>query len=109
MAVKSSQSLDKLCKFQNSGFCKFQTKCNFKHVLENYKVNGCDLTNCEKRHPKRCRYFYLKRFCKFKEDCQYSHGEVDTSSEEIAVIRLELDKTKRENEQLERETVDLKY
>ena len=36
------------------------------------------------------------------------HGEVDTSGEEIAAIRLEFEKTKKENEQLEKETVHSK-
>jgi hypothetical protein len=104
MVVKTHE---KLCKFQNSGFCKFETKCHFKHVFDNCDVEGCDTTGCFKRHPKRCRYYFLKRFCKFQESCHYSHGE-GNSHEDIAIVRLEIEKIKKKNEELESETMHLK-
>ena len=104
MGVKTFENL---CKFQNSGFCKFETKCNFKHVFDNCDEKGCDKTGCIKRHPKRCRYFFLKRFCKFQESCHYSHGEGKTH-EDIAIVRMEIERIKKKNEELEKETMHLK-
>ena len=108
MTVNSSVSSEKLCKFQNSGFCKFRTKCRNKHVLENCEVTGCDQSRCLKRHPKRCRNHFLRRFCKFKEDCQNSHGDEKTSNEEIDVVSKEIEKMKLENKNLGMEIEHLK-
>ena len=57
MANKMSQKKmsDKLCKFQNSGYCKYKENCKFKHVTEICE-NKCDRKTCMKRHQKLCKF-----------------------------------------------------
>ena len=98
----TAENSEKLCKFQNSGFCKFDTTCNFKHVFDICTTENCDKSGCYKRHPRRCRYYFLRRRCKFRENCKYSHGE-DHEQKEVSVIREEIERIKKENQALENE------
>ena len=102
----TDETSEKLCKFQNSGFCKYKTKCHFKHVQDICYDKKCEKTGCLKRHPKRCRYFYLRSFCKFKENCKYSHGE-EKICEERELIR-ESKSLEKKTKELETEVNQLK-
>ena len=104
MAAELSEHL---CKFQNSGFCKFRAKCHFKHVFEICSENKCDKSKCLKRHPKKCRYHFLKRSCKFKQSCEYSHGQ-EKEIQDIKLIRLEVEQLKKINKELENDLKALK-
>ena len=55
------------------GFCKFNERCIYRHVTlvcEDYK---CDVSKCEKRHPKICRFYRDYKRCKFTVGCMYKH------------------------------------
>ena len=76
----TSKMADKeiLCKFQNTGYCKYQDKCKFKHVSE--KCGGkCNRKTCQKRHQRPCK-FSLK--CKRQKSCEYSHDSNEVSEVE---------------------------
>ena len=75
---------DTLCKFQNTGYCKYQDKCKYKHVTEKCGGN-CDRKSCQKRHQRQCK-FSIK--CKRQNSCQYLH---QTSSEDIS-LKAEIQK-----------------
>jgi len=66
----------KRCRFNNSGYCKAKTECNFYHsesLCEQYIGSGfCSLMSCRKRHPKNCRFF-LRGNCTRLESCAYLH------------------------------------
>ena len=67
---------NKICHFNNIGYCKFGIHCQKKHcniVCE--LLDDCTEKNCEKRHPKICRYFSENTLCRFKEGCAYTHKE----------------------------------
>ena len=64
-------------------------------------------TKCLKRHPKKCRYHFLKRSCKFKESCEYSHGQ-EKEIQDIKLIRLEVEQLKKINKELENDLKALK-
>ena len=70
-------------------------------MTKSVKKNGC-----LKRHPKRCHYFYLRSFCKFKENCKYSHGE-EKICEERELIR-ESKSLEKKTKELETEVNQLK-
>ena len=64
---------EKRCKFFNSGYCKFSDHsngCKYVHPKETCTNKTCK-QNCNKRHPKRCRY---GDECKRAENCAYSHS-----------------------------------
>ena len=50
------------------GFCKCNRHVTF--VCDDYK---CDVSKCEKRHPKICRYYRDYKRCKFTVGCLYKH------------------------------------
>ena len=74
---------DKVCKYNNTGYCKFEKGCKFLHPTEVCE-GGCETKKCKKRHPRMCRY---QIDCKRKETCAYKHV---TNSPEV-VVRDEMD------------------
>ena len=84
----TSKMADKeiLCRFQNTGYCKYQDKCKFKHVSE--KCGGkCNRKTCQKRHQRPCK-FSLK--CKRQKSCEYSHDSNEVS--EVEGLKAEVKK-----------------
>ena len=65
----------KRCKFDNFGYCKFNTACKFRHATETYNFK-CDTKVCDKRHPKPCKYEHQ---CKKLQTCAYRHQNFQTS------------------------------
>ena len=65
----------KRCKFDNFGYCKFNTACKFRHATETYNLK-CDTKVCDKRHPKPCKYEHK---CKRLQTCAYRHQNFQTS------------------------------
>ena len=64
----------KKCWYFNWGYCKYTSKCHFSHpreicqtYLEGY---NCNQRECEKRHPKSCKWIEGSRSCK-RQDCAY--------------------------------------
>ena len=63
-----------LCKFFQTGFCKYKENCSQKHdhtICENQ--NDCNERECTNRHPKICQNFRKDGKCVFKEKCAYQH------------------------------------
>ena len=61
---------DKLCRYQNSGYCKYKENCTFKHVTEECNENKCSRKTCQKRHIKWCRYGVE---CRRLLTCEFKH------------------------------------
>ena len=62
-----------ICNFFKFGFCRYGLTCRRKHVLEVCSDPSCIIDNCEKRHPRVCKYYREYRRCKFGEFCCYKH------------------------------------
>ena len=65
-----------LCKYFNSGYCKFQSECKYIHAKEVCSKLKCKTKRCSKRHPKTCRYgdkCKRRTVCLFKHDPLVSH------------------------------------
>ena len=91
-----------ICKYNQSGFCKFKTACTKFHENELCQVKNCSQIQCTKRHPKECRYFAEYKYCKFRA-CAFAHSEriehgdvqairddMNYMREEIGILKLKL-------------------
>ena len=55
--------------------------------------SSCSVLECESRHPRKCRYFLLYRYCKFGQYCRYKHEETNN---EIVILKFEMEKRMKE-------------
>ena len=62
-----------ICMFNKFGFCKKGDSCRKIHLVEICLKDGCDARKCDKRHPRPCKFFNQKGFCKFEINCKFSH------------------------------------
>ena len=53
----------------------FRKKCKSIHVNKLCEDQSCDITNCDLRHPKPCKFYSEYKRCKFGEWCSYKHVE----------------------------------
>ena len=74
-----------VCRFNKNGFCKFGEECRNRHVREICGVPQCGEQECERRHPRPCRFFAIYGSCRFGEDCAYLHKV----KKDDAVVELE--------------------
>ena len=58
---------------QNHGFCKYDVKCKFQHSEGVCQERDCRSRSCPRRHPRPCRNFFLKKYCRFGQACRYDH------------------------------------
>ena len=64
-------------------------KIHLKEVSQNRE---CDYRNCNKRHPRPCRFYRMIGFCKFGTSCRYSHRlpkKVEEQNDKIESIEKE--------------------
>ena len=69
-----SMSSNQVCKYNQTGFCKYKDACNKVHenkVCEHPRT--CIRKDCNERHPKTCKHFSKKEGCHYKEECAYLH------------------------------------
>ena len=62
-----------VCLFDKFSYCKNGDKCLRIHLKEVCFIRECDHSRCDKRHPKPCKIFRIRGFCKFGTSCRYSH------------------------------------
>ena len=129
-------TIETICKFNQSGFCKFLSQCRKQHVMEICPTNQCNIKTCLLRHPKMCKYFSNSGSCKFNFQCAYLHHhtkntvdveiseleskikEMESKIQEIEILQLKLDQhetqlklldsdNQKQNEQHETKLEDL--
>ena len=66
-----------VCRYFKFGHCKFSDKCRFMHVNEKCENTSCNISSCNLRHPRICKYFRDYRRCKFGEWCSFDHNIKD--------------------------------
>jgi hypothetical protein len=80
-----------ICKFNQSGFCKFRSHCRKQHFMETCSNKQCNMETCIYRHPMMWRYFTNFGRCKFKDSCAYLHEISENINEkEIEKLRQEV-------------------
>ena len=100
-----------LCKHFKFGYCKFGEKCQKRHLKETCQTSDCNSKNCNKRHPKICKFFSLNQVCKFGDACCYKHKLNATHSsllEEISVLHAMISSMKDFIQALEDDILRLK-
>ena len=114
MAELESQTI---CKYYNSGFCKFKSDCKSYHSQINCTKYSCKDKTCTNRHPKKCRY---KDQCRRRSTCLYSHEERsdcetislvkenDFLKSEIALLKEKIEKTMKHMESMDDQLTRLK-
>ena len=76
-----------ICKFYQTGFCKFRQNCQKKHDIDICKnIEDCNDIECIKRHPKTCKNFKENGKCRFNSECAYLHKEDPNSQSRLNEI-----------------------
>ena len=83
-----------ICKYNQTGFCKFRSTCPNFHENEICQVENCSPNQCIKRHPKECRYFAEYKYCKFRA-CAFAHSERFKQGE-VQALRQDIEYMKHE-------------
>ena len=83
-----------VCKFNQTGFCKFGENCKNMHVNKLCNTLNCNKHICKNRHPRQCKYFRITEKCRFNDVCAFTHKRSGTNIKveelEIEVIQLNL-------------------
>ena len=66
-----------VCRYFRFGHCKFGDTCKLLHISEICENNACEITSCNLRHPRTCKFFKEFNRCKFSEWCSFKHVEND--------------------------------
>ena len=86
-----------VCKFNKFGFCKFKSMCNLSHIDDICSEVKCTTINCDKLHPRTCKYFAKFKMCKFGTNCKFSHQEIENRDLQVDNLKKEIEKLKDEN------------
>jgi len=84
---KMTDTQKKICKFYNTGYCKYKRSCKFPHPTEICE-KACKQKACHKRHPKPCRY---GNKCRRKDTCDYKHNSSSTENDlkaEVEALKI---------------------
>ena len=63
--------------------------CRKNHINEKCSKSSCDISTCQLRHPKNCRYLRDYKYCKFGEWCKFLHVEAENNCNDIIQIKTE--------------------
>ena len=84
-----------ICKFNQSGFCKFLTHCRKHHIMDTCQNTQCINSTCLLRHPRMCKYYLNFGRCKFGTTCAYLHESGNkVEDHQISELKSELEKIK---------------
>ena len=92
-----------VCKYNKFGYCKFQNSCRKFHNNEICVDKTCLIEVCEKRHPKKCKYYTSYKNCKFGTFCKYFHDSTPFENDD----KYERDSILERIENLQKEITDL--
>ena len=92
-----SQKQVLICKFNQTGFCKFKEHCKKEHNNEVCgNLNECKDEKFTKRHPNICKNFTEDKNCRHKDRCAYLHTEKvnyqTTINEQVTLLILKHEK-----------------
>ena len=68
----ATQNSPPVCSYFKFGYCKHKEHCRKNHVNELFDKMECDISNCNLRHPKICKFYGEYRKCKF-DPCMFRH------------------------------------
>ena len=82
------------CLYFKFGFCSFGDHCRRQHISEVCLETSCDIQNCPRRHPKRCKFYDLYNRCKFGDYCAYAHRE-NYQVQEINLLKVKVEQLEK--------------
>ena len=89
------------CNFHQFGHCKFGHTCKLFHTPDTCTTFHCTDSNCTLRHPKMCKFYARRGWCKFGEECSFLHF----SAAEQFANKIEFENMKAEIKALKTRTV----
>ena len=92
---------EQICRYNKFGYCKYGDKCHFRHINEKCVTKDCNISDCEKRHPKIC--IFIRRFgrCKFTTYCSYDHEKPKENDEKISELEKKVENLEKFIEKIE--------
>ena len=90
-----------ICLFNKFGFCNNGDRCKRIHLKEVCYSRECFYKDCDKRHPRPCRFFIQDGFCKFNFRCTYSHRLPKNVEDQIHKVEALEKKTEMLHKQIE--------
>ena len=70
------------------GFCKYRgDKCHFRHEKQICTDNNCNIFACERRHPRKCSWYFEYGRCKFTTYCKFKHESSDNKQVIVNKVR----------------------
>ena len=79
-----------VCKHFQTGYCRYGKGRRKQHIEEICNTPKCSNKSCTKRHPKDCKYFFLKKVCKLGDKCIYKlniSSEIDILIQEVKSLK----------------------
>ena len=70
--TNSKMVFEMVCLHNKFGFCKFGHTCHKRHV-DVICEKDCDTQDCQRRHPRPCKFLLNYNRCKFDDYCKYKH------------------------------------
>ena len=64
---------DETCLFFKFGYCKREDRCSKIHLEEECLEEVCNSRDCNKMHPRPCKFFNKIGFCKYDTKCMFKH------------------------------------
>ena len=78
----------KVCRRNKYGYCKYGETCHFRHENKICIENNCNIFDCERRHPKVCKWYLEYGRCKFSSYCKFRHTNIKNFEEIVNKIEL---------------------
>ena len=102
-----SESLrQKPCGYFKYGYCRFGRNCLKPHITEECRDRKCSVRECERRHPRLCRYWRDYGRCKFEDNCAFRHE--DETKRKTDEIVSKLNETTQKLVEKDMEIINLK-
>ena len=90
-----------ICKYYQTGYCKFQSSCKNQHV-DTVCVNiNCNDSSCQLRHPQVCKFSLRYGRCKFGNNCAYLHLNILEFKQKLQFLENEIEKINNKIVELE--------
>ena len=80
-----------VCRFNKFGYCRYRDTCRNLHVNETCENTSCDISRCNQRHPRECRYYREFSRCKF-DPCKFKHIIHTSQGLEIKKLVTDIEK-----------------
>ena len=90
------------CLHNKFGHCRYRDTCRHRHIQEICENSTCEIHNCEKRHPRECRFWNVYNRCKFGDFCSFKHKYVDAQKKPDEILENELKIVKEKLDVVER-------